>query len=225
MQRCRFFLLGSPPPPAALALRHANLPGQKIPCEFQIDVPGLGYLDQTPSHSLRAGTRLGLPLWLAEMLALAHNASDDNPPFLSLNLPPALSNDVIQALKADPRSVPIRDQSAHFYGLATRILDLFEERDLAVVLRASFVRRAAEIGLHARKVGSGSGSAGGVGGGGSTTSSSDRKEDANSSNLGIGSAGQEFLRGLDEWERQLFRHAHDGAKAGREFLDNVKRNY
>ncbi|EFW98858.1 gins complex subunit [Grosmannia clavigera kw1407] len=196
---------------------------EKIPCEFQIDVPGLGYLDQTPSHSLRRGTRLGLPLWLAEMLALAHSASDDNPPFLTLNLPPALTNDVVQALKADPRSVPLRDQSAHFYSLATRILDLFEERDLAVVLRTAFVGRSAEIGLHARKVGYGS--AGGGSGSGSNTSNGDKKDDTNSSNLGIGSTGQEFLRGLDEWERQLFRHAHDGAKSGREFLDSVKRNY
>ncbi|OAA58468.1 gins complex subunit [Niveomyces insectorum RCEF 264] len=247
---------------------------EKIPCEFQIDVPGLGYLDHTPAHTLRAGTRLQLPLWLAEMLALAnpaasHNDDDDDGnngnaaaasarPFLTLNLPPALAPDVLQALKADPRAVPLRDQSAHFYALATRMLDLFEERDLAAVLRAAFVGRAAEIRLHGRKMGgssavggsggssssgggggdSGDRGGGGRGGGGGGGTGDKRDSDGNShnnnnngtssntsSNLGIGWAGQEFLRGLDEWERQLFRQAHDGAKAGREFLDNVKRNY
>lgn len=155
------------------------------------------------------------------MLALANNSSDDHPPFLTLNLPPALSNDVLQALKADPRAVSLRDQSAHFYSLATRMLDLFDERDLVSVLRMAFLKRAADISLHARKVGSVSAS----GSSGTAASHSDRKEDANGSNLGIGATGQEFLRGLDEWERLLFRRTHDGAKAGREFLDNVKRNY
>ncbi|CAK7213215.1 DNA replication protein [Sporothrix bragantina] len=212
---------------------------EKIPCEFQIDVPGLGYLDQTPSHTLKAGTRLQLPLWLAEMLALANNnaSSDDSKPFLTLNLPPALRHDVVQALKADPRAVPLRDQSAHFYALATRMLDLFEDADLAAVLRDAFVGRTDDIGMHARKVGgqsSGSGAGGsgpnnGAGGRGGPSGGdgADRKDDPGntSSNLGVGYAGQEFLRSLDEWERQVFRQAHDGAKAGREFVDNVKRNY
>lgn len=179
------------------------------------------------------------------MLALANNAasatSDEAKPFLTLNLPLALRHDVIQALKADPRAVPLRDQSAHFYSLATRMLDLFEDAELAGVLRDAFVGRTDNIGMHARKVGGqsagGGGTGGGAGGGGSRGNpssgyagggdSADRKDDPGntSSNLGVGYAGQEFLRSLDEWERQVFRQAHDGAKAGREFVDNVKRNY
>lgn len=174
------------------------------------------------------------------MLALANNAasstSAEATPFLTLNLPPALRHDVIQALKADPRAVPLRDQSAHFYALATRMLDLFEDADLASVLRDAFVGRTDDIGMHARKVGgqstgAGAGGAGSGGRGGPAGhaggDSADRKDDPGntSSNLGVGYAGQEFLRSLDEWERQVFRQAHDGAKAGREFVDNVKRNY
>jgi len=144
------------------------------------------------------------------MLALANapgpsGSAEDARSFVSLNLPPALSNEVVQALKADPRAVPLRERSAHFYGLATRMLDLFEERELGTVLRRTFVARAGEAALHARKAGGG-----GAG-----------KEEG--SNLGVGGAGEDFLRGLDEWERRLFRQAHDGTKAGKEFLDNVKR--
>lgn len=194
---------------------------EKVPCEFQIDVPELGYLDNTPTHALKAGTKVTLPLWLAEMLALANTAASSSDPddarsFVSLNLPSPLADEVIQALKADPRSVPLRDRSPHFFSLSTRILDLFEERDLAAVLRKSFVVRAGDVGLHARKVGGG-----GVGSG--VAGSRGRGEDKGS-NVGLGGHSEEFLRGLDEWERSLFRRAHDGTKAGREWMDNVKKH-
>jgi len=114
-----------------------------------------------------------------------------------MSIPQALSNEVVQALKADPRAVPLRDQSAHFYSLGTRMLDLFEDKELAAVLRKTFVRRAGEVALHARKAG----------------------DDA----MG-GGAGEEFLRGLDEWERALFRKAHDGVKSVKEWAENVKKS-
>jgi GINS complex subunit 3 len=145
------------------------------------------------------------------MLAIANtgDADDQGKSFISFDLPPALGNDVVQALKADPRAVPLRDQSAHFYALATHMMDLSEEPELSSVLRKTFVTRAGEIALHARKVG---GSAGGKGG-----------ASEEGSNLGVGGAGEEFLRGLDEWERRLFRKAHDGTKAGKEWMDSVKK--
>lgn len=143
------------------------------------------------------------------MLALANTSSgagddDDAKSFVNLSLPEALSRECMQALKADPRAVPLRQRSMNFYGLATRLMELFEERELDVVLRQSFVTRAAEIALHARKMGDAAG-----------------KEGA--SNLGVGIVGDEFTRGLDEWERQLFGKAHGGLKAGKEWMDNIKK--
>lgn len=60
---------------------------QKLPCTFEIDVPGLGYLDGNPGGTVRsescalgkantllqikAGTKLDLPLWLGVMLAVS----------------------------------------------------------------------------------------------------------------------------------------------------------
>jgi len=184
---------------------------QKIPCTFQLDVPDLGYLENNPGHTLKAGTRIALPLWLAQMLAIANTGDldDQGKSFITFDLPRALGNDVLQALKADPRAVPLRDQSAHFYSLATHLMDLSEEPELNAVLRKTFVTRAADIALHARKAGGAVGSKGGA--------------SEEGSNLGVGSAGEEFLRGLDEWERKLFRKAHDGAKAGKEWMDIVKK--
>jgi GINS complex subunit 3 len=145
------------------------------------------------SSGLKPGTSLSLPLWLAEMLALASAGEDTKAP-LTLNLPPCLSDQVINALKADPRAVAVRDQCAHFYGIGVRMLDLFDERDLGVVLRRSFVLRANDIGLHARKA-----------------------ED------GVSGQGEEFLRGLEEWERSLFRRGHEGVRGAKEWTEKVKK--
>lgn len=200
-----------------LSHRHSSLGSwvnpcvQKIPCTFQLDVPDLGYLDNTPTQPLKAGTKVNLPLWLAEMLAIANTGDPEGRSFVTFDLPPALGNDVIQALKADPRAVPLREQSPHFYGLATHMMDLINEDKLPEVLRHTFVTRANEVALHARKLG-------GVGSRGRGGAAEE------GSNLGVGGAGEEFLRGLDEWERKLFRKAHDGAKSGKEWMDNIKKH-
>lgn len=49
-------------------------------------------------------------------------------------MPTALSPRVINALKANPRTVDIRALAPHFYGLAARILDLFEEDEMVDIL-------------------------------------------------------------------------------------------
>ena len=180
-----------------------------MPCQFQLDIPELGHLDNSPS--LKAGSQVLLPLWLAETLAVASFGGSSsltsqsqqarNP--LTLNLPTALRSEVLSALKADARSVPLRDQSAHFFALGTRMLELFDEHELADTLRKSFVTRVAEVQLHARMAGE-DGAGGGAG--------------------GVAATGEEFLRGLDDSERALFRRAHEGVKASKEFMDRVKRH-
>ncbi|KAM0546556.1 hypothetical protein ACHAO7_007674 [Fusarium culmorum] len=165
---------------------------EKVPCQFEIDVPYLGHLDNSP-NGLKANTPLTLPLWLAEMLALASTPTSNSP--LTLNLPLCLSTAVLSALKADPRAVPLRDHSLHFYGVGVRMLDLFDEKDVAEVLRKTFVVRAGDVGLHARKADEGM----------------------------VGVNGEEFLRGLEEWERGLFRRGHEGVKGAKEWTDKVKK--
>ncbi|KAK8039971.1 DNA replication complex gins protein psf3 [Apiospora rasikravindrae] len=172
---------------------------EKVPCKFELDVPDLGYLDNNPSQGLKAQTPVSLPLWLAELLALSSRTQSSNPedsaPFLTLEMPKALSNEVVSALKADPRAVALRDQTHNMYGLATRMLDLFEEPEMCAVLRRTFVTRAAETALHARKAGA--------------------TDDV--------VRGEGFLSGLEEWERLLFRRAHDGNKACKEWMEGVKK--
>lgn len=49
-------------------------------------------------------------------------------------MPDALSERVMNALKADPRTVDLRALAPHFYHLSERILELFEEEEMADVL-------------------------------------------------------------------------------------------
>lgn len=176
-----------------------------MPCRFELDAPYLGHLESSSSTGLAPGTALSLPLWLAEMLALATPAAADEDDAaaaaaarapLTLSLPPCLAPRVAAALKADARAVALRDHAAHFYAVGVRMLDLFDEPALAALLRRAFVVRAADVALHAR-----------------------RADDA-----AAGSRDDDFLRGLDEWERLLFRRAHEGVKRAKEWMDGVKRS-
>ena len=172
-----------------------------MPCTFELDVPGLGYLDNNAGHTLKSGTGVDLPLWLSEMLAVSSPSSAKS--LVTLDLPPSLSPRVMNALKADAKSVDLRAQAQYFYSLGMRLLELFEEEEVCDVLMATWRKRAEEISDHAS-----TSAAGGKGAGG-----------------GVGSGDAvEFLRGLDESERALFRAAHDSGKAMRLWMGEMKKN-
>ena len=108
---------------------------QKLPCTFTLDVPGLGYLDGgSASDTLKAGTKIDLPLWLGVMLAVSNNNNPNSEPLVTLDFPAPLQSRVVNALKADPRTVDLRGQSQSFYGLGARVLELFEDEDMVDVL-------------------------------------------------------------------------------------------
>ncbi|KAA8575031.1 hypothetical protein MFRU_002g03420 [Monilinia fructicola] len=170
---------------------------QKIPCTFELDVPALGYLDNNATTPLKKHTRIDLPLWLAELLAVSSSSSQKS--LVTLDLPACLAPRVLNALKADPKSVELRNLAQNFYGLGVRVLELFEEEEVCDVLMESWRARAGEISDHA-----GSGSVG-------------------QSNSRGGGEGVEFLRGLDEAERALFKAAHEGSKAMGKWMGEVKK--
>lgn len=111
---------------------------------------------------MKQGTKVELPLWLGEMLAvrciipllLVHSAvaltrcqtnsqTLNTSALVTLDLPAALSQRVMNALKADPRTLDLRAQATHFYNLGARILELFEEEEMVEVLTE--VRRISVI--------------------------------------------------------------------------------
>ncbi len=63
-----------------------------------------------------------------------HSQSLNTSSLLTLDPPSALAPRVLNALKADARSVDLRALAPHFYNLGARILELFEEEELIEVL-------------------------------------------------------------------------------------------
>ncbi|KAF1991961.1 DNA replication complex GINS protein PSF3 [Aulographum hederae CBS 113979] len=164
---------------------------QKVLCTFELTVPGLGYIDGNEGGDMKQGTKVELPLWLGEMLAVSQNISSS--PLITLDLPTALAPRVLNALKADPRTVDLRALAPHFYALSARMLELFEDDELVEVLTETFKARSASI-----------------------------ADQAHNPRGALGD-GADFLRGLDENERQLFRAAHDSSKAVKAWMADLKK--
>jgi GINS complex subunit 3 len=123
---------------------------------------------------LKKNTRVMLPLWLGEMLAIMP-PGDDVTKYVELYPPDAFAPRVLNALKADPRTVDLRSLAPHFYMFAERYLNLCgDDEDEAIidVLTEAFRKRAAEIADHARNP------------------------------QGARGIGADFLSGLDETERK-----------------------
>lgn len=127
---------------------------QKVPCTFDLDIPGLGYLDEnaggdvplpiqtqysnyvaalTPHSQIKAGTRVSLPLWLSTLLAV-QRLGPSSQALCTLDLPASIAPRVLAALKAGPKTVDLRQLASHYYELAARVLELFEEEEIVDIL-------------------------------------------------------------------------------------------
>ncbi|KAI4089782.1 MAG: hypothetical protein LQ344_005147 [Seirophora lacunosa] len=177
---------------------------QKIPCTFSLPVPSLGFLDENPGGDIPADVPIPLPLYLATLLAIQRLAPGA-PPLVAIDLPASLAPRVLNALKADARTVDLRGLEVGFYEGASRVLELLEdtEDEVGTVVEGAFKVRAAAVADFARGVVRG----------------------------GVGGEGEAFLRGLEEWEREsdsrgfrnaVFRAAHDSSKAVRVWMGEVK---
>lgn len=69
-----------------------------------------------------------------DKLTVAYSARLGTSRLVTLDMPEALSERVMNALKADPRTVDLRALVPHFYSLSERILELFEEEEMVDVL-------------------------------------------------------------------------------------------
>ncbi len=167
---------------------------QKLSCTFDLTVPGLGYLDNSPGQPLKQNSKIDLPLWLGVMLAVSNANNPAANAMVTLDFPACLQTRVVNALKADAKSVDLRGQSAWFYGVGAKVLDLFEDEALVDVLIETFKKRASEIADHAHNP------------------------------RGALGDGVEFLRGLDEIERGLFKAAHEGPKAVKQWVLDLKKS-
>lgn len=111
---------------------------QKAPLTFELAVPHLTPLNN--GSAVDSGTKLDLPLWLAEMLAVSKPAGPSSSSLAALDMPTALGQRVTNALRADPKSVDLRAQAQWFYGLGERMLELFEEEETVEILTDVLLR-------------------------------------------------------------------------------------
>lgn len=123
--------------------------GQKVPCNFEISVPKLGFLQGDIGGDITENSKLELPLWLAEVLAISGITPESPNAFVSLLEPACFSQKVINALKSDPSSVDLHAQSPVFTRLAERWLSLFGDTEMAEVIENTIQQRAVEIFNHA----------------------------------------------------------------------------
>ena len=82
---------------------------------------------------IKAGNRVSLPLWLSTLLAV-QRLGPSSQTLCTLDLPASISPRVLAALKAGPKTVDLRQLASHYYDLAARVLDLFEEEEIVDVL-------------------------------------------------------------------------------------------
>lgn len=68
------------------------------------------------------------------MYSLYYSQSLNTSSLVTIDPPAALAPRVLNALKADPRTVDLRALAPHFYNLGARILELFEEEEMIEVL-------------------------------------------------------------------------------------------
>lgn len=123
--------------------------GERIPCRFNISVPGLGYLEGNPGKPIDQGTKIELPLWLAEILAICELLLDCQTSFIDLSEPEFISSKVANAVKTGPTSIDLHKFLAHYYTLAEKWCTIFTEPELVETIMTLFKERATQINNHA----------------------------------------------------------------------------
>lgn len=116
---------------------------EKIPCKFNMTIPGLGYLEGNPGRPIQKDSRIELPLWLAEPLAVTDDG--EGQAFINLEKPDSLGVKVMNAIKADPVSLDVHSILPNYYKIAEKWCNLFSDQELSDIVQQMIKQRAVEI--------------------------------------------------------------------------------
>lgn len=119
--------------------------GEKVPCRFNITVPGLGYLEGNAGKAILKESKLDLPFWIAEVLSIVDFKEDSDEKFIDLCEPDALSRKVISAIKTSPTYVDLHALMANYYKLVEKWGHMFQEPELIDTIMTMLKERATEI--------------------------------------------------------------------------------
>ncbi|KAI9098269.1 hypothetical protein DFS34DRAFT_649856 [Phlyctochytrium arcticum] len=101
---------------------------QKLPCYFRFEVPGYGFLEGNHDVDLAANTRIELPFWLAEHLALNQ--------YIDIDTPKCFKQRVRDDLKASPTAVNLSRLCQYYYAFGVHFMELMESRLPGVLAEA-----------------------------------------------------------------------------------------
>lgn len=122
---------------------------EKLPCKFNILVPGLGYLEGQPGKAIQKDTKIELPLWLAEILAICELLEESQRSFIDLLPPEFISAAVINAIKTSPTTVDLHAILPYYYRLVEKWAAMFSDSELVLVVSETLKKRSLGIYNHA----------------------------------------------------------------------------
>ena len=118
---------------------------EKIPCRFNITVPGLGYLEGNPGRAIEKDTKIELPMWLAEILAICEIGEENKQSFIDLSDPEFINTKVLNAIKTSAVSIDLHKLVPHFYTLIEKWCTMFSDEKLVEIILEMLKQRSMEI--------------------------------------------------------------------------------
>ncbi|KAH3671401.1 hypothetical protein WICMUC_004698 [Wickerhamomyces mucosus] len=123
---------------------------QRLPCKFNTDAKGLGWLEGNPGKDMKSGTKLELPFWISEILAISTISSDSDITFIELLQPDALNKKVLNAIKTSSISLDLHSISTNYYSLVEKWAGLYNDEELVQVIGDMLKERSDEINNYAQ---------------------------------------------------------------------------
>lgn len=118
---------------------------EKVPCRFNMTVPGLGYLEGNPGKAIQKDTKLELPTWLAEVLAVCELLKGSGDSFVDLSEPDCISTKVKNAIKTSPTAVDLHKLLPNYYKMVEKWCSMFDNEELVDLAMAMLKERSYEI--------------------------------------------------------------------------------
>lgn len=104
---------------------------ERIPCVFQMNVPGLGFLDPSNDQSyLPAGARVELPLWMARVLKQKN--------MIVMELPKHFNKKMRDNIAAGALNLNLREYSNYFFEVGMGVAQSLGDVDLRRKLCSAF---------------------------------------------------------------------------------------
>lgn len=165
---------------------------QKIPCTFNVKIPNMGHLEGTHQRDILPHSPIELPFWLTSLLLV------DDQDYLSVQMPKAFDSRVRNALSASAKSVNLRTLASGtggtWYGSGKALLTMIEDSGLREILYKTLKDRLEEIIDLAARLPTG------------------HQDKSNRTNSNLNLETDEFLNGLDEWEKEILKVGQESTK-------------